>query len=147
MRDGRWGSGQPAPPSAPPSSSTITWLVLSWLSVVLTVWPPGGSRSQMPHHIWPGSGPQSFSHPRPSPTHISPPSSHPLDATWKWEPFVYFCLFIALTVSAVRAESENANIKQYNTIILHSAPAGTSSIFVICLETRTSAAAYSNHTA
>lgn len=55
----RSGSGQPAPRPAPRS---ITWLVLSWLSVVLTAWPPGGSHSQMPHHTRLDSGPQSFSH-------------------------------------------------------------------------------------
>lgn len=67
-----------------PPPGCITWLVLGWLSAVLTAWPPGGLPAKC--HVTSGSasppsGPQSFSHPHPPltppcpppPFHLTPP--------------------------------------------------------------------------
>lgn len=121
-----------------PPPSSIAWLVLSWLSVVLTAWPPSGSPAKC--HVTSGPalpepGPQSFSHLHPPLT----PTLPPLNTTWKWEPFVCSSLFIALFLSsvgwgdlpgAVALANGIANIKQYSVITVHAASTGRSSIFV-----------------
>lgn len=126
---------QRASPSAPASS----WLVLSWLSVVLTAWPPRGSPAKCHITSAPLCPGLAFNHFH---THIHlkhHPSLPPLNTTWKWEPFVCFSLFIALCFSsvgwgdlpcAVVLANGIANIKQYSVITLHAPSTGRSSIFV-----------------
>lgn len=142
-----------------PPPDCITWLMLSWLSVVLTAWPPGGSQAKC--HVTsgsasPGSGPQSFSHPHPP---LTPPPLHS-SFTWNYLKKRTICLFLSIYSSlcfcgapwedlgAVLSANGNANIKQYSVIISHTASTGLSSMFVIRLETRTSTAAnkHSYHT-
>lgn len=121
-----------------PPPSSITWLVLSWLSVLLTAWPPGGSPAKC--HITSGLG---FA--RVWPSIIFTPTSTPIP-TWHYLKKRTICLFLSIYSSlcfcSVGWEDLLANIKQYTAIILHTASTGRLSIFVMRLETRTCTAAY-----
>lgn len=119
-----------------PPPGCITWLVLSWLSVVLTAWPPGGSPAKC--HVTsgsasPGPGPQSFSHPH-SP--LTPPSFLST-CTWHYLKKRTICLFLSIFSSlcfcsvrwegylgAVVSSNGNANIKQCSSIVLLLPPLG-----------------------